>query len=293
MSRQTIDDLNAMDAAGFEQALANVLELAPWAARAAASQRPFNGVTALYDALCAAVRAAHDARRLDLLNQHPDLAGKAAIAGDLTSESRAEQGSAGLDRLSEAEFSAFSELNAAYRRKFGFPFIICVKRQTKDAILEAFEARKNNDPAAERETAEREVLRIAALRLTDLVEGPDPLPVHGRLSTHVLDTKNGVPAQGVKITLIERAARGESRILFEGETNTDGRTDRPLIGGAPVPIGRYELRFDIGDYFGEEPDQGPPFLDVVPIRFGVSEPEANYHIPLLASPWSYTTYRGS
>jgi len=78
-------------------------------------------------------------------------------------------------------------------------------------------------------------------------------------------------------------------------TNSDGRTDRPLIGGRPVPIGRYELNFAVGDYFAargvDMPD--PPFLDRIPLRFAVSDPEGHLHVPLLVTPWSYSTYRGS
>jgi 2-oxo-4-hydroxy-4-carboxy-5-ureidoimidazoline decarboxylase len=78
-------------------------------------------------------------------------------------------------------------------------------------------------------------------------------------------------------------------------TNSDGRTDQPLIGGRPVPIGRYELVFSVGKYFAERkvPMSDPPFLDQIPLRFSVSEPEGHLHVPLLVTPWSYATYRGS
>jgi len=78
-------------------------------------------------------------------------------------------------------------------------------------------------------------------------------------------------------------------------TNADGRTDRPLIADQPIPIAAYELRFDIGGYFANSgtPAADPPFLGIVPVRFAVAEPEADYHVPLLATPWSYSTYRGS
>jgi 2-oxo-4-hydroxy-4-carboxy-5-ureidoimidazoline decarboxylase len=78
-------------------------------------------------------------------------------------------------------------------------------------------------------------------------------------------------------------------------TNSDGRTDAPLIGGRPVPIGRYELMFSVGEYFaaGGVPMSDPPFLDKIPLRFSVSDPEGHLHVPLLVTPWSYATYRGS
>jgi 5-hydroxyisourate hydrolase len=116
-----------------------------------------------------------------------------------------------------------------------------------------------------------------------------------RLSTHVLDTMNGRPAAGVKIALY-RLEDGEARSLVkEVVTNADGRTDTPLLTGNDYKTGQYELVFRIGDYFrglGASLPQ-PAFLDVVPLRFGVAEADGHYHVPLLASPWSYSTYRGS
>jgi 2-oxo-4-hydroxy-4-carboxy-5-ureidoimidazoline decarboxylase len=127
------------------------------------------------------------------------------------------------------------------------------------------------------------------------VTAPDRLKVHGHLSTHVLDVHGGHPAQGVAIELCEIGAGGEVRTLQRAVTNGDGRTDRPLFAGVPIPIATYELRFAVGDYFAQArvPTSDPPFLGVVPVRFAVAEPEGKYHVPLLVTPWSYSTYRGS
>ena len=118
--------------------------------------------------------------------------------------------------------------------------------------------------------------------------------VNGRLSTHVLDTHAGRPAVGIAIELYEFAGERAHRVAT-ATTNADGRTDVPLIGGRPLPIGRYELRFAVGDHFRIRGiEQGdPPFLDIVPLRFSIAEPEGHYHVPLLCTPWSYSTYRGS
>jgi len=88
---------------------------------------------------------------------------------------------------------------------------------------------------------------------------------------------------------------GVVRVVTRAITNSDGRTDAPLIGGRPVPIGRYELKFAVGKYFAARgvPMADPPFLDEIPLRFAVSEPEGHLHVPLLVTPWSYATYRGS
>lgn len=116
----------------------------------------------------------------------------------------------------------------------------------------------------------------------------------GRLSTHILDTSRGRPAKGVRIELF--VIEGDRRHSVATETtNADGRTDGPLMTGASFRTGTYELVFHVGDYFltlgGEISD--PPFLDLVPIRFSITEPDGHYHVPLLVSPWSYSTYRGS
>jgi hydroxyisourate hydrolase len=104
------------------------------------------------------------------------------------------------------------------------------------------------------------------------------------LTTHVLDIARGRPAAGVAIELARDGA-----VIARAVTNADGRTDAPLL--ETLEAGVYELRFAVGDYFG--PGGEPPFLDVVPVRFGVSDPAAHHHVPLLVAPWAYSTYRGS
>ncbi|MCX7325551.1 MAG: hydroxyisourate hydrolase [Hyphomicrobiales bacterium] len=116
----------------------------------------------------------------------------------------------------------------------------------------------------------------------------------GRLSTHVLDTVNGGPAKGVRITL--HRLDGDARTtLTDLLTNGDGRTDAPLLIGDAFRPGAYELNFHVGAYFRARgtAQASPPFLDVVPIRFTIAEAGGHYHVPLLCSPWAYSTYRGS
>lgn len=295
MSQIKLFDLNACSKAELAAQLGNIFEYSPWIAEAAADVRPFAGINALYAAMKAVVERAPQDRRLALIKAHPDLANKTQRAAGLTAESNAEQNSVGLDRLSDAEFAAFERANNAYRSKFGFPYIICVRRQTRDSILSDFERRLPNDATTEIESSIAEICRIAALRLDQLVASEDRLPVNGRLSTHVLDTHSGKPAAGIAVELIELSELGASRVVTRSVTNSDGRTDAPLIGGRPVPIGSYELRFSVGKYFAARgvPVSDPPFLDQIPLRFSVSEPEGHLHVPLLVTPWSYATYRGS
>ena len=118
----------------------------------------------------------------------------------------------------------------------------------------------------------------------------------GRLTTHVLDTARGRPAAGLAVELWRLGADGEGRELVRGvRTNADGRTEAPLLAGEELTAGVYEIVFDVGDYFSADglATGEPPFLGPVPVRFGVADPDAHYHVPLLASPWAYSTYRGS
>jgi 2-oxo-4-hydroxy-4-carboxy-5-ureidoimidazoline decarboxylase len=295
MPQKPLAELNACSRSDFVAALANIFEHSPWIAEQAAASRPFAGVRSLFEAMKTAVERAPAELRLALIKAHPDLANKTQRAVGLTAESTAEQDSVGLDRLSEAEYQAFQRVNNAYRAKFGFPYIVCVRRQTRDSILRDFERRLPNDADTETMTSIAEICRIAALRLDQLVTADDRLPVTGRLSTHVLDTHSGKPAAGIAVELVELAELGTNRVVTRAVTNSDGRTDQPLIGGRPVPIGRYELRFAVGQYFAARgvPLSDPPFLDDIPLRFAVSEPEGHLHVPLLVTPWSYATYRGS
>jgi 2-oxo-4-hydroxy-4-carboxy-5-ureidoimidazoline decarboxylase len=294
MAQFTLDALNAMSPRDFVAALGDTVEHAPWVAEAAATRRPFADMAALLRAMTEAVASSSDERKLALIKAHPDLAGKASRAGTLTADSKAEQASAGLDRLSAAEFSRFNLLNNDYRKKFDMPFIVCVRRHSKDSILLQFERRLRNDAAAETEAALTEILRIVALRLDQRIDAPVRLRVNGRLSTHVLDLQRGRPAGGVAVELYEIAG-GDSMRVAHAITNADGRPDRALIADRPIPIAQYELRFAVGDYYARQgtPVADPPFLAVVPIRFSVAEPEGHYHVPLLITPWSYSTYRGS
>jgi 5-hydroxyisourate hydrolase len=116
----------------------------------------------------------------------------------------------------------------------------------------------------------------------------------GRLTTHVLDTARGKPGAGIRIELFA-LGDGAPRLIASTSTNTDGRTDAPLLTGDALKPGRYEIVFHIGAYFrgAGVTVSDPPFLDTVPVRFAIDDANAHYHVPLLASPWSYTTYRGS
>ena len=115
----------------------------------------------------------------------------------------------------------------------------------------------------------------------------------GRLSTHVLDTASGVPAGGIRVCLYLISDNNKT-LLKDTSTNSDGRCDAPLLDGAHFKTGCYELVFFVGHYFAQKSTlPNPAFLDEIPIRFAVADASAHYHVPLLVSPWAYSTYRGS
>jgi 2-oxo-4-hydroxy-4-carboxy-5-ureidoimidazoline decarboxylase len=165
----TLAQLNALDDDAFTAVVGPVFEASPWIARAAAERRPYASVDALYAELVGIVRAAGKARQTELITAHPDLAGRLARDGRLTPASTAEQASAALDVLSTDERATFDELNAAYRARFGFPFVICVREQTKSSILAAMQWRVGNSRDEEIDVALREIEAIARLRLADVV----------------------------------------------------------------------------------------------------------------------------
>ncbi|WP_428490699.1 2-oxo-4-hydroxy-4-carboxy-5-ureidoimidazoline decarboxylase [Rhodopila sp.] len=309
----TLDQLNAMSPDAFSAALDGVFEHAPWVAEAAATRRPFATVTALHDALMAAVKAAPADRCLGFLRSHPALSAKALADPTLTAASREEQAGLAMSGLGD-QIARFDSACSTYETRFGFPFIVCVRRQTPHFVLRGLQRRLTNTPDQERTAALAEIGHISRLRLVDRVHGPGMPPTSGHLSTHVLDTVRGKPAQGIAIQAFR-----EGVLIAQAVTNQNGRTDAPLWADAPLRVGRYELRFHVQNYCSSGPDRAdppttdpssadppdigprdigppatdPPWHDVIPIRFGVAEPERRYHVPLLLGGFSYTTYRGS
>ena len=162
-------DLPALRRDEFMALFADVFEHSPWVAERAWRDAPFSDKASLLAAMTRAMMAADRAEKLALIRAHPDLAGRAAIGGDLTDASRREQTGAGLDQCSPEEYARFQELNAAYKEKFGFPFIMAVKNSTRQQILDAFAARLNNTAEEEFATALGQIARIAAFRLDDII----------------------------------------------------------------------------------------------------------------------------
>jgi 2-oxo-4-hydroxy-4-carboxy-5-ureidoimidazoline decarboxylase len=167
--RYTLAELNRAQRDEFVGMVGPAFEHSPWIAEATWPRRPFTDMEGLHGALCATVNSADEGQQLALIRAHPDLAGRAALAGTLTPASTGEQSSAGLNKLTANELAQFQSLNRAYRDKFGFPFVICARLNNKEAILTGFRVRLEHSRAEEIKTALGEIGKIAYLRLKDIV----------------------------------------------------------------------------------------------------------------------------
>ena len=168
--RETVAGINGMELAAFVARFGGVFEHSPWVAERAWERRPFRDRVELHAAMAACVREADHARQMALIRAHPDLVGRAAREGTLGAASASEQAGAGLDRLDAEQVAWFGDRNRAYQERFGFPFIICVRANRRQAIVEGFESRLRHSPEEEKATALAEIEKIAAFRLADLVE---------------------------------------------------------------------------------------------------------------------------
>ena len=272
-------------------------------------------VRILFDEIKQYIKNGGREKQLQLLKMHPDLCLKLDPPTqdnsskddkvDITLESRQEQGRAGLSTLTPDERTKFHALNNQYKERFEFPFILAVRNASKYTVLSALEGRVSSSIEEEISCALSQVDKIAWMRLLTKVDYAEGANGHGGfLTCHVLDTANGSPASGMRIELYryedgpeQNGIRTQQRILLKSfVTNSDGRLNGPALKGVEFDVGQYEWQFYVGDYFAKYSMSrlsGTPFLDVVPLRFGLDDPTEHYHVPLLASPWSYSTYRGS
>jgi OHCU decarboxylase len=165
----TVEHLNALDVDGFVASVGFAFEESPWVARAAAAQRPFADREALLRAMVGVVQAASPEEQVALIVAHPDLAGRVARDGRLTASSTSEQAAAGLDQLTPAEVAHFDRANAHYRKRFGFPFVICAREHDKTSVLAHLDRRSANERDTEIATALDEIAKIARLRIEGAV----------------------------------------------------------------------------------------------------------------------------
>jgi 2-oxo-4-hydroxy-4-carboxy-5-ureidoimidazoline decarboxylase len=165
----TLEELNALPPRDFIAALGSVFEHSPWVPERVAGSRPYRSGIALHEAMCGAVMQADESLQLALIRAHPELAGRAAIRGDLTAASISEQKGAGLSSCTPLEYERLQSLNAAYRERFDFPFVLAVKGHTPESVIATLERRITHGRDEERSIALQEICRIARFRLADLL----------------------------------------------------------------------------------------------------------------------------
>lgn len=166
----SLTELNQCPRERFTSVLGGIFEHSPWVALRVAGQRPFGSINALHQTMVAAVQQAAPPDQLALIRAHPELAGKAAIRGELTQQSTQEQAGAGLDQCSPEEYRELTELNARYNQKFGFPFILAVRGYDRAGIIQQFRRRLALDPSQEQAESLQQIYRIARFRLDDLIQ---------------------------------------------------------------------------------------------------------------------------
>jgi 2-oxo-4-hydroxy-4-carboxy-5-ureidoimidazoline decarboxylase len=170
MKQYTLSELNTMSPETFAAVLSGIFEHSPWVAEIAATLRPFDSIDALHREMSRVVETQSLTRQLGLINAHPELAGKAAVRGELTDESTREQKGAGLDRCTQEELDDLQRLNAAYREKFGFPYVLAVRGYDLSGIVENLKARLDNSRGEELHANLDQISRIARFRLDDLID---------------------------------------------------------------------------------------------------------------------------
>lgn len=271
--------LDAAPAAEFAAVCAPLFEHAAWISEGMAERRPFGSLTALHAAMMARLLAAPVADQVAFLCGHPMLS---RAPGAMTAESVAEQRAAGIAAFSAAEAAELDAGNAEFLARFGFPFILAVRHASARTILAALRRRLLAGREAELVEALREVGAISWMRLLDAAEPAGT----GGISLHVLDTVRTRPAAGLAGGLWRDGA-----CAAPFTTDAQGRA----VLAVPVRAGAYEWRLDTASYWAglgvATADRG--FLPEVVVRFTVVNPEEHFHVPVLLSQGSYTTYRGS
>jgi len=312
--KPTVKELLSKPKAEILSFLGTIYEHSPWIAEAFYeehleknnnSDHGIENVNQLYQSMASVLTSSSTSseQKLALLRAHPDLCAKIDQLKSLTQESQTEQSRAGLGSLTDQERETFGAMNEEYKSKFQFPFILAARNATKYTILSAIEGRISRSVEQEFAGALIQVNKIAWMRLIDKLNVYESNK--GFLTCHVLDTAQGCPASRMRITL-HRLTDGDGDVDGDNDnerqlvktfiTNEDGRLEGgPALKGAEFQVGMYEWTFYVGDYFARSNIKmgGVPFLKEVPLRFGIDNPEEHYHVPLLVSPWSYSTYRGS
>ena len=272
-------DLNTLDDEAASRAFLRCCGSTRWAAQMAAA-RPFAGVEALAASADAIWRALAEADWLEAFAAHPRI-GSSGGSGWSDDEQ------AGVAGAPEQTRRRLEEVNRHYEARFGYIFIVCATGKTADEMLVLIERRLRHRPGDELRIAAEEQRKITQLRLRKLLE---PERDTGMITTHVLDISRGVPAVGITVILELRQSSAWAPI-GRGITDENGRVNTLTTEGRLAP-GTYRLTFDIGSFHREQ-GLSVSFFPEVKITFNVRDPDEHFHLPLLLSPFGYSTYRGS
>jgi 2-oxo-4-hydroxy-4-carboxy-5-ureidoimidazoline decarboxylase len=302
MDNPTVSELLSKPKAEILTVLGGIYEHSSWIAEEFyaeyvdgkdSTSETITNVRDIFQYMSSIVDKATREQKMELLCAHPDLCAKIDSLKKLTKSSQEEQTNAGLSTLTDGERNKFSDMNTKYRDKFGFPFILAARHVTKYTVLSAIEGRLQMPIDAEFTGALFQVSKIAWMRL---LAAFNTTGQKGFLTCHVLDTANGCPGASMRVTLHRITPEENAGLIKEFITNDDGRLPGgPALKDEDFLVGTYQWTFYVGDYFARKniKTSGVPFLDEIPLRFGIDDPEEHYHVPLLVSPWSYSTYRGS
>jgi 2-oxo-4-hydroxy-4-carboxy-5-ureidoimidazoline decarboxylase len=291
--RAGLDALNALPAEAARQHLLACCASARWADEMAAG-RPYASAGALLARSDAVVAGLARADLEQALAGHPRIGRPAGPPGGWSHREQA-----GVQSAGRATIEALADGNEAYERRFGHIYLVCASGRSGAELLALLRERLGHDPDAEWEVVRRELGQINRIRLRRLL-GEGAIPATSAITTHVLDTARGVPAAGVPVRLDRVSATGTEEI-GRARTDADGRVR--AIGPGRLPPGTYRLTFATGDYFSDlnaraapgpaPPGEPGPFFPEVAVTFAIDRGTPHYHVPLLLSPFGYSTYRGS
>ena len=286
----TLGELNALSPAAASRVLTDCCGASAWV-REMVNRRPFGSVEELLAAARSAWAATEPADWEEAFAHHPrigEAAATAPTAAQAQAWSRGEQHA--MTRAPEELRRRLAEGNRAYEQKFGRIFIVAASGKSPEELLEQLERRLANRPFEELSIAAREQGMITELRLARLMADEKASPAMSRITTHVLDTARGKPAQGIAVSLERVLPTGPGEVIGRSVTDADGRVRD--FGGTDLTVaGRYRLGFDTGAWFAAQGMSG--FFPRVVIEFEIPDGAGHYHVPLLLSPFGYSTYRGS
>lgn len=294
--------LNALDPAAARAELLRCCGSVSWASRMAAA-RPFADEAALVSAADVIWWGLDRSDWLEAFAAHPRIGSRKDVEAKSGAERRWSEGEqSGANDATREVLDALAAANASYEAKFGHVYLVCATGKRADEMLDLCRARLANDPETELRVAAEEQRKITRIRLAKLLaeHGPAPhaaprtgsTPMHrASITTHVLDTALGRPAKGLAIRLERREERRDGDGAFHevgrGVTDDDGRLKTLVPEGSFVP-GTYRLTFDVASYLGDD-----AFFPEATVTFVVRDAAQHHHVPLLLSPFGYSTYRGS